>query len=293
MTTYPGEGKMEESKALERIHCEVCGHNALSHKGKSPYICRIDTCKCKYFKFPKEGPKDSIPVDFLESANPNVTPLKKLNISEKSIEELYQKIFGEGMNKMNEARETFEAALPNGEVRTQSSTGAEKGVKPQRYDLIPVPALDLLAELYGNGAQKYAAHNWRQGYEWSKSYAAAMRHMTRFWEGEDIDPEMQVPHVICAAFHMFALATYLVEHPEFDDRFSTTEKKESFTDHLTSNSGLDYDTVAERLWSGLNNEYSSIDWARAQVLAQDTDNFSDLRNVYLNVLAIAKSIVSQ
>ncbi|AWN03422.1 hypothetical protein PBI_COUNT_101 [Microbacterium phage Count] len=105
------------------------------------------------------------------------------------------------------------------EVRTTSSTGAEKGMKEARHDLIPGPALDLLARLYGKGAEKYAAHNWRKGYEWSKSYAAAQRHMLLFWEGEDIDPEMGLPHVTCAAFHMFALATYMIEHPEFDDRF--------------------------------------------------------------------------
>lgn len=105
------------------------------------------------------------------------------------------------------------------EVRTTSSTGGQKGVKASRYDLIPIPALDLLARLYGRGAEKYEEHNWRKGYEWSKSYASAMRHMTLFWDGEDIDEEMGLPHVICAAFHMFTLATFMIEHPEFDDRF--------------------------------------------------------------------------
>lgn len=106
-----------------------------------------------------------------------------------------------------------------GEERTISSTGGEKGVKPQRYSLIPVEPLSLLAELYGNGAKKYVAHNFRNGYEWSKSYDAAMRHMNAFWSGEDIDPEMQVPHVICAAWHMFTLTCFMIEHPEHDDRY--------------------------------------------------------------------------
>lgn len=114
------------------------------------------------------------------------------------------------------------------EVRTTSSTGGEKGVKPQRYDLIPIGPLNQLATLYGNGAAKYAAHNFRKGYEWSKSYAAAMRHMTSFWNGEDIDPEMGVPHVICAAFHMFALAEFMEFHQEFDDRFKREEKLPPF-----------------------------------------------------------------
>ena len=107
-----------------------------------------------------------------------------------------------------------------GEVRSVSSTGGEKGTKPQRYDLLPVLPLDRLAELYANGAAKYAAHNWRRGYAWSNSYAAAMRHMTRFWAGEDNDPEMQVPHVTAAAFHMFALAQFMVDFPQFDDRYN-------------------------------------------------------------------------
>ena len=112
-----------------------------------------------------------------------------------------------------------------GETRVTSATGASKGTKEARYDLIPIPALDLLARLYGKGAVKYAEHNWRLGYEWSKSYAAAQRHMNAFWSGEDIDPETGIPHTICAAFHMFALTTYLTEHPEFDDRFETRDSR--------------------------------------------------------------------
>ena len=111
----------------------------------------------------------------------------------------------------------------HGETRVTSSTGASKGTKEERFDLIPVPALTQLARLYGKGAVKYAAHNWRLGYDWSKSYAAAQRHMNAFWAGEDVDPETQVPHVINAAFHMFALSTYITEHPEFDDRFETRD----------------------------------------------------------------------
>jgi hypothetical protein len=106
-----------------------------------------------------------------------------------------------------------------------NATGAQKGTKEERFDLIPVPALTYLARLYGKGAVKYDEHNWRLGYEWSKSYAAAQRHMNSFWAGEDIDPETGIPHVICASFHMFALATYLTEHPELDDRFETRESR--------------------------------------------------------------------
>lgn len=131
----------------------------------------------------------------------------------------------------------------HGETRVTSTTGAEKGTKEARYDLIPVPALDYLARLYGKGAQKYAEHNWRLGYNYSLSYAAAQRHMNAFWAGEDIDPETQVPHVINAAFHMFALATFLTEHPEMDDRFENRQPEPSVQEAV----GLTFDQMVKKM----------------------------------------------
>lgn len=73
------------------------------------------------------------------------------------------------------------------EVRTTSSTGGQKGVKLARFDLIPAGPLRELAEHYGKGAAKYAEHQWRQGYEWSKSIAAIGRHYNDFMAGKDYD----------------------------------------------------------------------------------------------------------
>ncbi|QFG13652.1 hypothetical protein PBI_SHEPARD_45 [Arthrobacter phage Shepard] len=105
------------------------------------------------------------------------------------------------------------------EVRTTSSTGGEKGTKPERYDLIPTEALATVARLYGEGAKKYAEHNWRKGYEWSKSYAALQRHANAFWEGIDVDEETGLPHMAAVVFHAFALLTFMEQHPDFDDRY--------------------------------------------------------------------------
>lgn len=119
-------------------------------------------------------------------------------------------------------------SLQDGEVRTTSSTGAEKGMKPQRYDLIPIGPMAKVAELYGNGAKKYDSHNWRKGYEWSKSYAAMQRHATQFWAGEDIDPEMQLPHLASVVFHALAMMEFMETHPEFDDRYKPEVKEDTF-----------------------------------------------------------------
>lgn len=112
------------------------------------------------------------------------------------------------------------------EVRTTSSTGGEKGVKPERYDLIPVEAMGLVAQLYGVGAQKYSEHNWRKGYEWSKSYSALQRHTNEFWKGVDLDPETGLPHLAAVVFHSLTLMTFMMEHPDFDDRYRAENPSE-------------------------------------------------------------------
>lgn len=105
------------------------------------------------------------------------------------------------------------------EVRSISITGGEKGTKGERFDLLPNGALAVVARHYGVGAQKYAEHNWRRGYEWSKSYAAMQRHANAFWAGEDIDEETGSPHMAAVAFHALTLLTFMQEQPTFDDRF--------------------------------------------------------------------------
>lgn len=98
------------------------------------------------------------------------------------------------------------------------TTGGQKGSKMSRYDLLPPYPLELLAQHYGKGAQKYEDRNWEKGYKWSLSFAAMMRHAWAFWRGEDIDPETGMPHLIAVAWHAFAMLQFSKTHPELDDR---------------------------------------------------------------------------
>lgn len=52
--------------------------------------------------------------------------------------------------------------------------------------------------------------------------------------------------MICAAFHMFALATYLTEHPELDDRFETRESRSDEEEHIP-NIGELYEKAARAM----------------------------------------------
>lgn len=127
------------------------------------------------------------------------------------------------------------------EVRSVSSTGGEKGTKDERFDLLPWGSLAKIARHFGEGAKKYDDHNWRRGYEWSKSFAALQRHLTAFWEGEDIDEETGSPHLAAAGFHILVLLEYMDTHPDFDDRYKKPETNplgEVFTDELPEVDGF-------------------------------------------------------
>lgn len=101
---------------------------------------------------------------------------------------------------------------------TDAETGAQKGTKPERYDLIPVYPLSELARVYGKGAEKYADRNWERGYAWGLSYAAMQRHINAFWGGETYDSETGLHHLAHAMFHCAALIEYGRTHPEKDNR---------------------------------------------------------------------------
>lgn len=92
------------------------------------------------------------------------------------------------------------------EIRVKDPiTGAEKGMKTQRFSLIPFDFIWALAEHYGVGARKYADRNWEAGYNWSLSLDAHSRHLTQWLMGEDNDKETGSSHLICAIWHLVAL----------------------------------------------------------------------------------------
>ena len=99
-----------------------------------------------------------------------------------------------------------------------SETGGTKEVKLAQFGLIPKEALWELAELYGKGAKKYGPWNWSKGYDYSLSFNAMMRHAWQWWSGEEIDEETGISHIICAAWHCFALFYFLNHYPQYDDR---------------------------------------------------------------------------
>lgn len=104
------------------------------------------------------------------------------------------------------------------ERRTDPNTGAQKGVKLERFDLVPASALRALATVYGKGSQRYADRNWEAGYPWGWSFGALQRHLWAFWGGEYLDPETGLPHLAHAAWHCFTLIHFVDGKLGVDDR---------------------------------------------------------------------------
>ena len=85
--------------------------------------------------------------------------------------------------------------------------------------LLSTEAMNQTAAVLQFGADKYAAHNWRKGFAWSRPLAAAMRHITAFNAGEDKDPESGLSHLAHAACCIMFLLEFEKTHKELDDRY--------------------------------------------------------------------------
>lgn len=73
------------------------------------------------------------------------------------------------------------------------------GVRKLPIGLVPSTGINLAAVAFLEGAMKYGRYNWRvAGVKTSIYYDAAMRHMEKYWNGEECDWETGVPHLASA-----------------------------------------------------------------------------------------------
>lgn len=74
------------------------------------------------------------------------------------------------------------------------------------------------------GSLKYGRHNYRSiGVRTSVYVDATMRHITSYWEGEDIDPDSKLPHLTKAISSLMVLRDAEIRHMVYDDRPTGTK----------------------------------------------------------------------
>lgn len=90
--------------------------------------------------------------------------------------------------------------------------------------LIPPEALLAEAAILRHGAAKYGLHNWRKGIAYSRVIDAALRHITAWVGGEDLDAESGLPHLAHARCCLGFLIAYETSGPRNDDRYKPEPK---------------------------------------------------------------------
>lgn len=95
-----------------------------------------------------------------------------------------------------------------------------------RMDLLDFDALEGLAKVLTFGANKYAAHNWRNGISYSRLTAAMLRHLAAIQRGEDIDAESGLPHIDHLGCCWMFLSNMTKTRPDLDDRYKGTTGNE-------------------------------------------------------------------
>jgi hypothetical protein len=84
--------------------------------------------------------------------------------------------------------------------------------------LVPLSALEVEAQGFSFGAEKYGRWNYTKGLEASRLIAAAMRHIAAWNQGEDRDPESGVSHLGHARCNLAMLLECLRMGTLIDDR---------------------------------------------------------------------------
>ena len=100
--------------------------------------------------------------------------------------------------------------------------GAKNDQDKIRLDLIPPECLFSLGKVLTYGAKKYEPNNWRKGIDFSRVYAALLRHLFDWWGGKWRDDESGFGHLEQAFCELMFLLYYELNYhiyEDFDDRY--------------------------------------------------------------------------
>ena len=122
-------------------------------------------------------------------------------------------------------QEQLDKKIKEADAKYNTATALKFDQDKLPLHLLSTEALNQTAAVLKFGAQKYAEHNWRKGFTWSRPLSAALRHITAFNNGEDKDPESGLSHLAHAMCCIMFLLEFEKTHPELDDRWKPIEQK--------------------------------------------------------------------
>lgn len=93
------------------------------------------------------------------------------------------------------------------------------GVAKVPLSTVSAPVMAEVGLAMMEGALKYGRHNYRvSGVRASVYYDAAIRHLMAFYEGQDIDPDSKLPHIVKVIACMAVLRDSQIQGNWVDDR---------------------------------------------------------------------------
>lgn len=104
-------------------------------------------------------------------------------------------------------------------ISTQEQQGTKHDQGKEPMSLLSPVALQEMARVLAFGAKKYDPHNWRKGFMWSRLSDASLRHIFKWLNGEDVDPESGVSHIAHAAVNLMMILEHEVKGLGEDDRY--------------------------------------------------------------------------
>lgn len=107
------------------------------------------------------------------------------------------------------------------------SQGTKHDAGKTRMSLLSATALTEMAKVMTYGEHKYDAHNWRQGFKWSRIMDACLRHLNAYNNGERLDPETGITHIAHAACNLMMLMEFEKFNVGEDDLWKGHKKDES------------------------------------------------------------------
>lgn len=129
-----------------------------------------------------------------------------------------------------------------------STAGLKNDQEKPRMDLVPAGATTEIAKVFTFGAKKYAEHNWRNGFKYSRLIAALERHIAAFKENEDMDPESGLYHMGHAGCCVMMLLEHQLKGYGEDDRYKPVVKDTKYA--LKNKMYLDKSRLDETFYIG-------------------------------------------
>ncbi len=108
---------------------------------------------------------------------------------------------------------------PLAAVVKESNPKDAVGVAKAPASTVPLPVLLEIGVAMLEGARKYGRHNYRAiGVRSSVYFDAAFRHLSAWWEGEDVDPDSGLSHITKAIATLAVLRDAMIRGKMVDDR---------------------------------------------------------------------------